>query len=101
MKIIICHHKFQFAEEDVDWDTDSKMGRSRLSHGVIRIKKGMPHGIRESTILHEIIHMILLMNDAQRTIKDAEEEILVSTLSVGLLDFLRGNPDLARQICGD
>lgn len=68
-----------------------------VAHLLKQIKIDMHYGTREaaSALLHELMHVVY----SHFEIKDKdEEERVVSTMSVGLADLWRDNPDLFRWI---
>lgn len=64
--------------------------------GVIRISKGMKKVEKLNTILHEILHAIVYTQGMD--LEDKMEERVVLGMANGLVDFMRENPLVMRQI---
>lgn len=91
--LMVAQHEINIVEEDPTlWSTNG-MGRSSLSHGVIRIKADMPEDIKQSTLLHEVIHLVADMNGIKLS------ETATTGLENGLFEVFRSNPEFARGIC--
>lgn len=93
--IVILSQRYQLIENDpADW-TDGGMGRSNQVQGRITLRTGMPEDIWLATLSHEVIHLMADMSNLEAFTKD---EVAVSTVANGLLDFLRQNPQIARRL---
>jgi hypothetical protein len=91
--LLIAQHFISVIQDDPSQWSINGMGRSCVSNGVIRIKADMPEDIKQSTLLHEVIHMIADMNGIKVS------ESTVGVLENGLFEVLRSNPEFAREIC--
>lgn len=65
-----------------------------FKEGTISIVAGIPATRQAEVILHEVLHALLFGQSVKH------EEALVTTLSEGLLSFLRDNPELLKHILG-
>lgn len=98
--ITICSCKFRInltSPSVPDWSPNSFIGRSSLAGGVISLDPQLNESMRNSTMLHEVIHVIANLTDLPKL-----DEVTISVISVGLFDFLRQNKKLANEmIYGD
>jgi hypothetical protein len=111
--LIICGQRFHVEEIDDPTEalgrhgSDDPIGQTDTNRGRIRIRGGSEHGPdqQRDTMLHEIIHVVLLlsdMHDIPCTFKnDRERERAVSVLATYLLDTLRRNPKLVAYLTGE
>lgn len=76
-----------------DW-TGVGMGQSSMFNGKIMIQSTMPHDMRNSTIIHEIVHQISDILD----LGIGEREDTVSGIAVGVYSFIKNNPELIREM---
>jgi hypothetical protein len=58
--------------------TDTAMGRAEIKNGVIRLLSEMPKSIRDETLLHEVVHIVVDHTNVELT------EAQVSAISLGL-----------------
>lgn len=66
------------------------------SKGAIRILKGQGAVEKGNTILHEILHAIMM--DKGVELDDALEERIVLATANGLVAFIRDNPEFSKQL---
>jgi hypothetical protein len=70
------------------------MGRSNVITGRIVLRRDMPEDILLETLLHEVIHVIADTNG----LAIRNDETVVSTLSVALMQFMQDNPGLVARM---
>lgn len=90
MKIEILSVKFDVIElERTDW-TSHEIGKSSLRDSRILLDPKTSIELQGQTLLHEVVHMIVGMNDLERM---RDDEALISSISNSLFDFMKRNPD--------
>lgn len=94
MKIKINGQEIKITESDPAGWSENGMGRWLGKKGEILINDQMPQDIKDSTLLHEIIHALADMSSLEMS------EIQVAVLSNGLFETLRSNPDLSLRLIG-
>lgn len=88
MKLTILGHEYNLEEENPGMWSGNAMGRSNVRTGEIRIAAQMPKTMRDSTLLHEILHQLSDLLDLPGV---GENETVMSGLAIGILDFIRNN----------
>jgi Zn-dependent peptidase ImmA (M78 family) len=86
------------ASKDASLFNRDGMGRSLTKSGKLVIADDMPKTVKDSTLMHELLHYILGTNDVDRLIKDGMEEIVVSVLANSLLAWMRDNPRMVNSL---
>jgi hypothetical protein len=71
-------------EKDIDND-ESFLGRIYYIENIIKVKKGMPSGMQDIALIHEVLHAISAHGDIQL------EENQVKLVANGLWQFLKDN----------
>lgn len=94
MKIKIHGQNITIIENNPGGWSENGMGRWLGKNGEILINSGMPDDIKDSVLLHEIIHALADMNALNLS------ETQVSVLANGLFETLRANPDLSLRLIG-
>lgn len=69
------------------------MGRASLKKGEISIDQTMPKSVQDSTLIHEVVHMIANILDIDMNEQD------VSNISAGVYSFMRNNGGVVEDIC--
>ena len=76
-------------------------GRISVNLSRIEIEPSMSQQRQAQTMLHEVVHGIILTSKLNDVLKNNDdEERLVDGLAYGLLQVVRDNPDLIREIQG-
>lgn len=100
MRIKIFNQEFEIIERD-SW-SDTGMGMSNSKTGEIWLYKGLKDDIKLSTLLHEIIHLIMDNMGLNACIEDDKKlEQIVTGLATGLFHVLRSNPGIAKGIINE
>jgi len=88
----LLSHEIQVVIEDPgDW-AEGSMGRANLMQQKVHINSSMPKDARDSTLIHELVHLISDMNSLELT------EIHVDVISTGFFSFLRDNSELVYSL---
>lgn len=77
MKTIICGLPFEIKEIEPSSRSDMNLGMSDSKSMLITIKKDMPNEMKELTLIHEYIHMVL----DNYAMEETNNEQLVQTLA--------------------
>ena len=77
MKTIICGLPFEIQEIEPSSRSDMNLGMSDSKQMLITIKKDMPKEMKELTLIHEYIHMVL----DNYAMEETNNEQLVQTLA--------------------
>jgi len=86
----ICGHTVTvITESPKAWSTNG-IGRSDTGKAMILLKDDLPDEVRQSTLLHEIIHMIADMNALPGL---TDSETTVSVLANALFAWMRDNKE--------
>jgi hypothetical protein len=93
-KIKILDHEFSFTISTFE-ELDDCWGRSNAMYGWIKIAKECGPDQHSSTLLHEVIHCILDLNDLK---KCADDETTISVLASGILSFIKSNPEIVKKM---
>jgi len=75
-----------------DWGENVDMGRSSIKNLTINVNKSMPNDIKCSTLLHEILHIVLDFQSMDLT------EQQVDILTIGLFSLARDNIEILMHI---
>ena len=112
-ELVICGQRFRVEEVDDPTEalgrhgSDNPVGQTDLDRGRIRIRGKAEHGPdqQRDTLLHEIVHAVLILadtHDIPGTFKnERERERSVSVLATHLLDAFRRNPKLVDYLTGE
>ena len=85
MKIQILEHEFDIEVDDSFAWTAGHMGKASIQKCQILIKEDMSKDAQNSTVMHEIMHMIADMNSL-----DCSEQT-IDNLALGVLSLLKNN----------
>ncbi len=92
MTIKLLDHEIKVKLEDPgNWDRNN-MGHSDIGAGTITIDNTMPTDTIQSTLIHELIHIIAGLNSISLT------EQSVDGLAIGIYSFIKNNPDWMEHI---
>lgn len=90
MTIRICGHDYTYGEEDPGTWNPSKWGWGDAHKGVIHIRSDMTLNIKQSTLLHEVMHQIAQLYDLENS--KVGDEVWISVSAVALMQFIKDNP---------
>lgn len=93
----VCGHTVQVRTEDPGAWSSNGIGRSHSGRAEILLKSGLPEEVRQSTLLHETIHMIADMNSLKGI---TDEETTVAVLANALFAWMRDNKAVVAGIAG-
>ena len=96
-KIEVLNRTYKVIEKDMS--EGSHIGRGQFSKGEICIDSNMDSQVQADTLLHEIIHLILIaMGHELGEGEDLHTEKHVLVIANGLSAFIRDNPGLMQAI---
>jgi len=96
-KIEVLNRTYKVIEKDMS--EGSHIGRGEFSKGEICIDSNMDSQVQADTLLHEVIHLILIaMGHEVGEGEDLHTEKNVLVVSNGLAAVIRDNPDLMPAI---
>ena len=73
----------------IEKENFANFGESNLDDLVITIRKGLDDKNFETTLLHEVIHVMLHISGWNELLEDNKEESLVRMLEHGLVDIVK------------
>ena len=73
------------------------MGRSDIKKGTINLRDDMPKDATASTLLHEVVHLIL---DTCGALTASADEHLMNNITIGVLSFIRNNKEIIEKYIG-
>lgn len=88
--ITICGNEYIYYEDSPSQWNPGKWGWSDAHKLEIHIRSDMAKHTRQSTLLHEVIHQIMLINDLEKL--TMESEPVISVLGVAWMQFIKLNP---------
>lgn len=96
-KIEVLNRTYKVIEKDMS--EGNHIGRGQFSKGEICIDSNMDSQVQADTLLHEIIHLILIaMGHEVGEGEDLHTENNVLVIANGLSAFIRDNPGLMTEI---
>jgi len=74
--------------------SETSMGNSSVLEQKIQLNAAMPHDVRCSTLLHELVHAISDLMSAGLS------EAQVDAVAVGMFTIIKDNPELIAELAG-
>ena len=96
--ITICGHDYTYYEDDPGQWNPGKWGWSDAHKLEIHIRGDMAKHTRQSTLLHEVIHQIMLINDLEELTMKSEP--VISALGVAWMQFIKNNSIVMDYLAG-
>ena len=91
-KLNLLDCKIDLVYEDAEHWSQGSLGRCNMKRSSIHLSSQMADDMSNMTLLHELIHMIADMNSI-----DLSEQS-VDGLAIGMMSFLKGNPEMVKNI---
>ena len=91
----LCGCDVEIEEQDPGAWSGSGMGRSAIMHGKVVLRRDMPVTVKNSTLVHEVLHMIADMNGMSDL---TNNEIAISVLATGMHAWMRDNKQLVEEV---
>lgn len=96
--ITICGHDYTYYEDDPSYWNHTKWGWGDAHKSEIHIRSDMAKHMKQSTLLHEVLHQIMIINDLERL--SMEQEPVISVLGVAITQFIKLNPIVVDYLNG-
>jgi predicted metal-dependent peptidase len=90
-------HQVDIVEVPPNIFSQNNLGQTNIKDNRLHLNASLPESMKHSTLLHEVIHLVLDHNGHQNVSRD---ETVVCALEVGLFTFLRDNPGLVAEMAG-
>lgn len=95
MQVEILGVNYEIKELDIVDENPDVLGQIIYQKQLIEIKKSLPRDMKNTTILHEIVHGILFHSGKQELNKN---EDLIESLSNSIYQILKSNKKLINSI---
>lgn len=94
-KIYLLNHEYDFSIHPYE-ELDECWGRANPLRGWIKLATELGHDQKFSTLLHEVVHCIIELNDLGKG--DDLKEHTISIIAAGVYSFIKSNPAIVRAM---